>query len=69
MSFNRPWIPVFVHRFADGGPVLCRRSLRPPTVISVEAIHEKAPRERGFPEPISGLEPLTYALRMRCSTS
>ena len=30
---------------------------------------KKAPRGRGFLEPISGLEPLTYALRMRCSTS
>ena len=40
-----------------------------PSALTSNPEHKKAPRRRGFLEPISGLEPLTYALRMRCSTS
>ena len=38
-------------------------------VIGTENLDLKKPLREGFFEPISGLEPLTYALRMRCSTS
>ena len=49
----------------SGGSFSLGRILLPATPWG----NKKAPRGRGFSEPISGLEPLTYALRMRCSTS